>query len=224
MTLVVGSQDWPLPIPIVKNPDNGKWSFDTDAGKDEIVNRRIGRNELDVIEVCKAIVDAEQDYAHSDPDNDGVPEYAQKVISDPGKRNGLYWEAGPNEPQSPLGPLVANAVDEGYSTSPNPSGEPRPYHGYCYHLLSSQGPNATGGAIDYVVNGRMIGGFGVIAYPADYGNSGIMSFIVNHEGIVYQKDLGEDTTRIAKAISAYDPGPGWQRAESAATTRTAEAP
>lgn len=205
--LVVGKDAWPMPVPIVKD-DSGKWYFDTDAGKEEMLNRRIGQNELDVIQVCEAIVDAQQDYAHMDPMGTGIPEYAAKFISDDGKKNGLYWPTKEGETPSPLGPLVADAVEQGYKASPTDA--PRPYHGYYYRMLKSQGPNAKGGALDYVINGRMIGGFGAIAYPADYGNSGIMSFIVNYEGVVYQKDLGAETEKIAKEVQSFDPGEGWK--------------
>jgi hypothetical protein len=214
MLLVVGANDWPLPIPIVLDSDTGKWSFDSEAGREEMLNRRIGRNELDVIQVCQAIVDAQEEYVQRDPDGDDVPEYARKFLSDPGTRDGLYWPTKEGEPLSPLGPLVAEAVDEGYGTASNPTGEPRPYHGYCYRMLTAQGPAADGGAIDYIVNGRMIGGFAVVAYPADYGNSGIMTFMVNHRGIVYQRDLGENTTKIARSMTTFDPSPEWKQVDS----------
>ena len=218
--LSVGANEWPMPIPIVKDDKSGKWYFDTPAGIEEIVNRRIGQNELDVIEVCQAIVDAQRDYAMLDPNQDGVPEYARKIISDPGKRNGLYWETPPGEPSSPLGPLVADAVEEGYSKNRTSDSAPRPYHGYFYRLLTSQGPHASGGALDYEVKGFMIAGFGVVAYPADYGDSGVMSFIVNQDGVVYQKDLGDDTARVAKAMTSFDPGDGWTRVDSTAPARS----
>ena len=208
VTLLVGKDDWPLPIPIVPVKP-GQWRFDIEAGKDEILSRRIGQNELDVIEVCQAFVDAQQEYATSDPNGDGVPEYAQKILSDPGKKNGLYWPTAEGERPSPLGPLVAEAVEEGYSSSAS-KGEPRPYHGYCYRLLKAQGPHAAGGALDYVIRGRMLGGFALMAYPAEYGKSGIMTFIVNHQGVVYQKDLGPDSAKIAKAMQTFDPGAGWE--------------
>lgn len=218
--LSVGANEWPMPIPIVKDGKSGKWYFDTPAGVEEIVNRRIGQNELDVMEVCLAIVDAQRDYTMLDPDQDGVPQYARKIISDPGKRNGLYWETSPSEPSSPLGPLVAGAVEEGYGKNRTANSEPRPYHGYFYHLLTSQGPHAPGGAMDYEVKGFMIAGFGVVAYPADYGDSGIMSFIVNQDGVVYQKDLGDDTARTAEAMTSFDPGPGWTRVDSTTPARS----
>jgi len=216
VTVVVGNDDWPMPVPIVK--DNDKWRFDADAGREEIVNRRIGRNELNVIEVCRAFVDAQQDYALANPNGSAVNEYARQFISDPGKKNGLYWPTADGEAPSPLGPFVAEAVEQGYSAEVNKTDEPRPYHGYCYRMLKSQGPGAPGGsggvggggAMDYIVNGRMIGGFAAVAYPADYGNSGIMTFIVNQQGVVYQKDLGDDTVKIARAMETFDPAGGWQ--------------
>ncbi|HTL29201.1 MAG TPA: DUF2950 domain-containing protein [Tepidisphaeraceae bacterium] len=212
MTLVVGSKDWPMPIPIVKD-DKGKWRFDTLVGKDEILNRRIGRNELDVIQVCQAIVDAQREYAQRDPEKTGLPVYADRIISEPGKHNGLYWETGPNEQESPLGPLVAAAVGEGYGKQKSAGEARRPYHGYYYRLLKEQGPNAAGGARSYVVNDKLLAGFGVVAYPADYGNSGIMTFIVNQDGVVYQRDFGDDTASVAGKMTAFDPGPQWKRVD-----------
>lgn len=217
MTLQVGPDGWPLPIPIVQDESTGKWWFDTDAGRDEVIARRVGRNELDVIEVCKAIVDAQGEYAQADRNGDGIAEYAQKFISEKGLRNGLYWEAGPGEPESPLGPLVADAAEEGYATSANPSTEPRPYHGYCYRMLTAQGANAPGGQASYLADGKMTGGFAVVAHPADYGNSGITTFIVSHHGVIYQKDLGPDSERLARGMQAFDPGPGWEPAGLAPT-------
>lgn len=222
MTLEVGPEGWPLPIPVVQDASTGNWRFDTDAGMDEIINRRIGRNELNVIEVCRAIADAQQDYAAMDPDGDGIAEYARSIISSEGKRDGLYWPTGEGEAASPLGPLVAEAVEEGYSATSG-GGEPRPYHGYCYRLLHAQGPNAAGGAMDYVISGRMIGGFAAVAYPADYGSSGIMTFMVDRQGVVYQKDLGPDTERVARAMKAFDPGPGWQVVPKETTAAAAPA-
>ncbi|HEX4796094.1 MAG TPA: DUF2950 domain-containing protein [Humisphaera sp.] len=207
-TLVVGDNDWPMPIPLVKD-EKGKWHFDTAAGKEELINRRVGRNELDVIKVCQAIVDAQRDYTAAKSTAGGTPEYAQKFMSDAGQKNGLYWQTADGEPASPLGPLVAEAVEQGYSSTQSASGEPRPYHGYYYRMLKSQGPNAPGGAMDYMANGKLIAGFGVVAYPADYGNSGIMTFITNRLGIVYQKDLGPDTEKLAKAMESFDPDTGW---------------
>ena len=208
VTLVVGNKDWPCPIPIVKDDQTGNWYLDADAGEEEILNRRIGRNELDVIQVCQAIADAQQEYATRDPQGAGVPEYAQKFVSDPGKKNGLYWPTSDSEQPSPLGPLVASAVKEGYTTEKT---GPKPYHGYYFRMLKAQGPSAPGGAEDYLVDGKLIGGFAVLAYPAEYGNSGVMTFMMDHNGVVYQKDLGPSTDKTAPSITAFDPGPGWQK-------------
>ncbi len=208
-TLVVGDDDWPLPIPMVRT--NGSWKFDAEAGKDEILARRIGRNELSTIEVCHAIVDAQRDYAGRGLYGDGSGAYAQKFLSDAGQSNGLYWEARPGEPESPLGPFIAEAVAEGYGEGGKPaSGEPRPYHGYCYRMLTSQGSSAPGGARSYLEQGRMTGGFAAVAWPAEYENSGIMTFIVNGAGVVFQKDLGPDTAKVAGAMTSFDPGDGWE--------------
>lgn len=210
MTLVVGNNDWPSPIPVVQDRKTHKWYLDAEAGEDEILNRRIGRNELDVIQVCQAIADAQQEYAERDPEKAGVPEYAQKFLSDPGKKNGLYWPTAEGEQPSPLGSLVADAVAEGYSTTKDSTG-PKPYQGYFFHMLKSQGANAPGGAQDYIVNGQMLGGFAALAYPAQYGNSGIMTFMVDSHGNVYQKDLGPDTGKLAPAITSFDPTSDWQK-------------
>lgn len=207
MTLEVGRDGWPMPIPIVRK--RGAWRFDTRSGRDEIVNRRIGRNELAAIQVCLAIVDAQREYAMRDSDGHGLRGYAQRFVSDAGKKNGLYWEAASNETPSPLGSLVATASEEGYTSARTETGEPRAYHGYHYHMLTSQGPNAAGGKRDYVVNGNMTEGFAVVAWPAEYGNSGVMTFLVNHNGVVFQRDLGRNTERTAKAMSAFDPDEGW---------------
>lgn len=205
--LEVGSDPWPLPIPLVEG--RGGWRFDTQAGKEEVLNRRIGRNELSVQEVCLALVDAQREYSSTDRNGDGVPEYAQKLISDPGQRNGLYWEAEEGEPESPMGPLVAGAAAEGYGGN-RQSGERRPYHGYYYKLLTSQGRYAPGGARDYMKDGRLIDGFAVLAWPAEYGNSGIMTFMVSHHGVVYEQDLGRRTSAIAESINTFDPDPDWR--------------
>src|SRR5262245_26035381 len=204
--LVVGKQDWPFPIPLVKKGD--RWVFDTDKGKQEILNRRIGENELDTIQVILAVVDAEREYAMKDRNRDGLLDYAQKFVSDPGKRNGLYWEAKQGEPQSPLGPLVEEARSQGYRGKLTST--PKPYHGYHFRILTAQGKDAPGGAYSYFVKGRMIGGFAVVAYPAEYGNSGIMTFIVNHEGKVFQKSLGPNTAAIAKGMKEYNPDKTWR--------------
>ena len=208
--LHVGNQDWPFPIPIVKAGEG--WRFDTQEGKEEILNRRIGRNELNAIQVCLAYVDAQREYAQEKRERRGLPEYAQRFVSEKGKMNGLYWEAKEGEEQSPLGPLMAKAVKEGY-TGKKSDGKRVPYHGYYYRILKSQGKNAPGGEYDYVIKGKMIGGFGLVAYPAEYGNSGIMTLMVNHEGIVYQKDLGKDTEKIAMAMKQFDPDKTWKKVE-----------
>lgn len=209
MTLCVGEIDWPMPIPIIRSGD--VWIFDTPAGLEEILNRRIGKNELSTIQVCLAYCDAQCEYGIKDRDGDGVLEYAQKFRSSPGKQDGLYWKAGEGEPQSPLGEFAAQAVKEGYGGNPEAEG-PRPYHGYFYRILKSQGASAPAGAHDYMVRDDMVGGFALVAYPSEYGNSGVMSFIVNYEGKVFQKDLGEETSKVAEAMTKFDPDPSWQPA------------
>jgi len=211
--LQVGKDDWPLPIPIVKKGSN--WYFDTKAGKEEILNRRIGRNELRVIEVMQAYVGAQREYAGKDWDGDGAYAYAQKFASTPGKKDGLYWEAKEGEEASPSGPFVAKATQEGYTRRAK-TDKPSPFHGYYYRILTSQGKYAPGGAYDYVVKGNMILGFGLVAYPAKYGSSGIMTFVVNQEGVVYQKDLGRNTAKVAAAMKKYDPDKTWVKVEQTA--------
>jgi hypothetical protein len=208
--LHVGNGDWPFPIPVVKKGEY--WLFDTVAGREEILNRRIGRNELNAIQVCLAYVDAQREYVLKDRDGDKLLEYAQRFISRKGEKNGLYWEVKEGEAQSPLGPLVAKAATEGYSGK-RPVGRRSPYHGYYYKILKAQGKNAPGGEYDYVFKGKMIGGFALVAYPADYGNSGIMTFIVNHDGVVYQKDLGKNTESMAVAMKKFDPDKTWKKVE-----------
>ena len=206
----VGDRDWPFPIPVVKEGES--WFFDTKAGKQEVLNRRIGRNELNTIQVCLAYADAQREYALKSRDRGGLLEYAQKFVSEKDKKDGLYWEAKEGEEQSPLGPLAAKATREGYMRKK--SGEkPSPYHGYYYKILKAQGENAPGGAYDYVVKGKMIGGFALVASPAEYGNSGVMTFMVSHEGVVYQKDLGKETEKIVGAIKKYDPDKTWKKVE-----------
>ena len=206
MTLFVGPQDWPFPVPIISTDDG--YVFNTLVGKEEILNRRIGRNELSTVQVCLAIVDAEREYVEMRPTGSALPVYASRIVSNPGTKDGLYWPTAEGEPESPLGPLVAQATSEGYGQTPA-ADRPQPYHGYKYRLLTRQGEHATGGALDYSVNGQLIGGFAVVAYPADYGNSGITTFITNHDGIVYQQDLGPDTESIAGKMTEFDPGSGW---------------
>jgi DUF2950 family protein len=208
--LQVGKEDWPLPIPIRKK--GSAWSFDVKAGKDELLSRRIGRNELNVIELLQAYVDAQREYAARDWDGDGVYPFAQKFRSTPGKKDGLYWNAGEGEEASPFGPLAARAAREGYTKTAK-SGEKIPLHGYYFKILKAQGKHAPGGAYDYVVKGNMILGFGLVAYPAKYESSGIMTFIVNQEGVVYQKDLGRETAKAAEAMKRYDPDPAWRKGE-----------
>jgi len=202
-TLYVGAENWPVPIPVVER--DRSWYFDTAAGKREILYRRIGRNEISTIRVCQELVAAEKDY-HSTQH-----EYAQKIFSDDGKHNGLYWKAAESEPQSPIGPLVASAVAEGYAKGQN--GTPTPYRGYYYHILTGQGKNSPGGPMSYMAGGKMTRGFAFVAYPAEYRSSGVMTFIVNEDGVVYQKDLGWKTETLAKAMKEYNPGSGWQKAE-----------
>jgi len=208
--LSVGNADWPSPIPIVKK--DGLWRFDAEAGKEELLARRIGRNELSAIKACLAYVDAQREYALKDRDGDGLLEYAQKFRSDPGKKNGLYWEVKAGEGQSPLGPLFAAAQEKGY-TGKAAGGNPVPYYGYYYRILYGQGKNAQGGAYDYMVKGNMIGGFALVAYPAKYASSGVMTFIVNHDGVVYQKDLGRNTEKAAKGMKLFDPDSSWKKVE-----------
>lgn len=209
VVLTIGNDDYPFPIPIVKK---GKvWRFDTRAGKDEILNRRIGRNELAVIDVLHAYVDAQREFVSQDRDGDAVLEFAQKFRSTPGKKDGLYWEAKEGMEESPFGPLVAKADREGYAKSK--TDDITPYHGYFFKILKAQGENAEGGAFDYVVNGNMVLGFAMVAYPAQYGSSGIMTFIVNHGGVVYEKDLGPKTVKLAKSMKLFDPDKTWKKAE-----------
>ena len=208
--LRLGNRDWPFAIPVVKEGES--WFFDTKAGKQEILNRRIGRNELSTIQVCLAYVDAQREYALKSRDRGSLLEYAHKFVSEKEKKDGLCWEVKEGEEESPLGPLAAKAAREGYTRKK--SGEkPSPYHGYYYKILKAQGEKAPGGAYDYVVKGKMIGGFALVAYPAEYGNSGVMTFVVNHEGVVYQKDLGKETEKIVSALKKYDPDKTWKKVE-----------
>jgi len=213
IVLHIGTDDWSLPIPIMKK--NNTWVFDTKAGKEEILNRRIGRNELNVIEVLHAYVDAQREYASKDCKGGGVVEFAQKFISTKGKHDGLYWETKEGEEMSPLGPLVAQAAKEGYAKK-DKGITLSPFHGYYYKILKGQGKHATGGAYDYVVKGKMILGFALVAYPAQYGNSGVMTVMVNQEGIIYEKNLGKNTERIANAMKKFDPDKTWKKVEETA--------
>jgi hypothetical protein len=211
VTLDTGADDWPFPIPLVKDKDG--WRFDTEAGEEEILNRRIGRNELSAIEACQAYVDAQREYYALSPQNDPVLQYAQKLASKAGKRDGLYWETTEEEKPSPLGPLIADARGEGYSKAGRGGGEP--YHGYLYRILTAQGSHAPGGAYSYLAHGKMIGGFALVAYPAEWDNSGVMTFIVNQDGVVYQKDLGPKTDALARAMTTYDPDDTWTAVDDA---------
>jgi hypothetical protein len=203
-TLCIGASRWPFPIPLVK--DGKRWRFDTAAGRGEILNRRVGRNELTAIEALHTIVEAERDYVSRRVSQPGaLPEYAAKLISDPRRNDGLYWPAVQGQEPSPLEDLVSSAAAEGYDIRPD-----QPYHGYYYRFLKSQGASATGGAYDYEVNGKLIGGFAVIARPATYGNSGVMSFIVNQDGTIYQSDLGPQTETLADQIQRFDPDSRWK--------------
>jgi hypothetical protein len=204
--LSVGNQDWPLPIPIVKR--SGKWFFDSKAGHDEILYRRIGANELNAIQVCRGFVEAQLEYASSIHDDSGINQYAQKLISTPGKQDGLFWENADGTPGGPITKNIAKAIEEGYSLSPGSA-----YSGYYFRLLKGQGPAAPMGELDYIIKGMMIGGFALIAVPAEYGVTGIQTFIVSHNGIVYQKDLGPDSVNIAKQIERYNPDKTWTRTE-----------
>jgi hypothetical protein len=205
VVLILGKDDYPFPIPLVAA--KGAWHFDTAAGAEEILDRRIGQNELAAIQVLKAYVDAQREYAEVDRDGRGV-QYAQRLLSSEGKQDGLYWPTAENAPESPFGPLIAEARAEGYRKT---SHNPEPYHGYLFRVLTAQGKNAAGGERDYVVNGRMLGGFGLIAVPAEYGNSGVKTFVVNQDGVVFEKDLGDESAEKAAAIVKFDPDAGWAK-------------
>jgi hypothetical protein len=203
-TLYIGAENWPTPIPLVNHGDS--WYFDTEAGKKEILYRRIGQNEISTIRVCQELVAAQKEY-YSAQHN----EYAQTIFSDEGQHNGLYWKAADGAPESPIGPLVAAAVAEGHAKGQ--AGAPTPYQGYYFHILTRQGKDGPSGARSYVVNGKMTGGFAFVAYPAEYRSSGVMTFIVNEDGIVYEKDLGKKTAVVAKSMKEYKPNSSWQEAE-----------
>jgi hypothetical protein len=205
MVLHIGADNWTMPIPIIKKGTT--WLFDIDKGKEEILNRRIGRNELHVIEVLYAYVDAQHEYASKDCRGGGKVEFAQKLISTEGNRDGLYWEAKEGEEESPFGPLIAQATREGYNKKSRLS----PFHGYYFKILKGQGKHAEGGSYNYLVKGKMILGFAIVAYPAEYGNSGVMTFMVNQEGTIYEKNLGKNTRRIAETIKIFDPDKTWTK-------------
>lgn len=207
MVLQVGTDEWPLPIPIVKK--NGRWYWDGGTAAEEIVYRRIGRNELNAMEACRGVVEAQHEYAAEGRDGQPAGMYAQKLISDAGRRNGLYWPVGPDESPSPAGPLLAKAASENYAYA----GTPTPYHGYFYRLLTAQGPDAPGGAKSYLVEGGLVGGFALVAYPAEYRQSGVMTFLVGQDGVIYEKDLGPKTAELAQQIKDYNPDSSWTPAE-----------
>jgi len=202
-----GKDECSFPIPIVRSGQ--EWIFSTEEGKQEILNRRIGKNEFSTIDVVQSYVQAQREYASKDRDGSGVKQYAQRFVSHAGKKDGLIWQAEAGQESSPLGPLFAKASDEGY-TPRKPGENHKPYHGYYFRILESQGSKAPGGELDYIINGKMTAGFGLLAYPAEYGVSGIMTFMVNQQGIVYEKDLGPKTEEFAKAVKKYDPDETWK--------------
>jgi len=203
----IGKDNWPFPIPLTRLPD-GKWFFDTEVGKQEILARRIGANELETIKVCRAYVEAQREYASVDREGDGVLKYAQHFMSKNGK-DGLYWEAGPGEEESPFGQWLAQATLEGYTPGQKDSSGPQPYQGYFYRTLTRQGPDAPGGRYDYIINGNMIAGFALVTCPSEYGISGVMTFIISHQGKLYQKDLGPKTIDIVRCMKEYNPDSSW---------------
>lgn len=208
VVIQVGKDEWPFPIPLVKT--GSEWSFDARAGQEELLARRIGRNELSAIQVSLAIVDAQREYWRRNPQNAPILQYARKINSTQGQRDGLYWKGKPDEDPSPLGPLVAEAQRQGYAGQGG-GGKPVPYHGYYFRLLTAQGPDAPGGAYDYLVRGQMMGGFALVAYPAQWRASGVMTFIVNHDGVVYEKNLGPKTTAVAEAMKRFNPDSTWRK-------------
>jgi len=208
-TLYVGAEQWPFPVALRKDGD--QWSFDTDAARDEILFRRIGRNELTAIEIARSYIRAQYEYFAMDQDDDGVLEFAQHVLSSAGERDGLYYAVAEGEPESPFGPAIAVASAEGYSyADTGRTADPEPYYGYYFKVLTRQGAAAPGGAFDYVIIGNMVAGFGMIAFPADYGVSGVMSFLVGRNGEIYERDLGTATSSIAAEIEEFDPTPEWR--------------
>ncbi|HTX49682.1 MAG TPA: DUF2950 domain-containing protein [Caulobacteraceae bacterium] len=209
--LVIGNDEWPYPIPLVRQGSG--WRFDVKAGAEQILDRRIGRDELNAIAVSRAYVVAQREYAAEDPMHSGLHEYAQQVASSDGRRDGLYWPVAAGDRQSPLGPLVATAEAKGYPAPPATAGGRSPFEGYDFRILTRQGPQAPGGAKSYVVNGHMTGGFALVAYPDKWGDSGVMTFLVNQNGIVFEKNLGPDTASAAREISAYDPDRSWKIAQ-----------
>jgi Protein of unknown function (DUF2950) len=206
--LYLGADNWPFPIPLVKSGDG--WKFDTEAGKRELLFRRIGRNELFTIDVLADLADAQEEYASEIRDGGSVKQFAQKIQSAPGKHDGLYWKVSAGEEESPIGPLIADATEEGYETG---AAAPIPFHGYYYRILSGQGKNAPGGAKDYMVDGKMTQGFAFLAYPATYRASGVMTFMINQDGVIVQKDLGTDTAKLANQITEYNPDESWEEVD-----------
>ena len=204
-TLYIGAENWPAPIPLVHK--GNVWYFDTEAGTREILYRRVGRNEVTTIRVCQELVAAQKDYASQNHN-----EYAQRFFSDEGQHNGLYWKAAAGAPQSPIGPLIAAAVKEGYANIPE--GGATPFHGYYFHILTAQGHHAPGGSKNYIVRGKMTGGFAFVAYPAEYRSSGVMTFIVGSNGVVYEKDLGKNTEALVKAMTKFNPDSSWHKSET----------
>ena len=205
--MIIGAENFPFPIPLARR--GAAWQFDTAAGRLEILYRRIGRNELAAIQSCLAYVDAQNEYADKNRAGAGGATYAQRIVSRSGKKDGLYWPAAPGEEESPLGELIAQATTEGYATG----GDRIPFHGYYFRILTRQGPMAAGGEVDYVVRGKMIGGFALVAYPAEYGNSGVMTFVVNYAGAVFQKDLGERTAKLAERMTSFNPDQTWKKVD-----------
>lgn len=216
--LQTGKDEWPLPIPLVQTAEG--WRFDTEAGEEEILNRRVGRNELAAIQTALAFVDAQREYYDLNPQGEKLPPYAQVLASAKGKKDGLYWDTAEGEQPSPLGEAFASARAEGYRPG---EGKPIPFHGYYFRILKAQGPNAPGGKYDYVVKGKMIGGFALVAYPAEYDVSGVMTFVVNHDGVVFEKDLGPKTTKLAQAMKTFDPDESWRKVDPDAKAAGAQA-
>ncbi len=208
-TLYVGAENWPMPIPIVKN-SSGAWYFNTEAGMKEVLFRRVGTNENDAIDVLHTLAAAQLEYGSVVQDGDKAKHYASKFVSDEGKHNGLYWKTSENEPPSPIGPLLVDAAGQGYDIQ---QGKQTPFHGYYYRMLTAQGAAAKGGAHSYLVNGELVRGFAFVAYPAEYRNSGVMTFVVNQDGVVYEKDLGQDTEKIAAGMSDYNPDKTWAKVD-----------
>ncbi len=205
-TIYIGRDQWPFPIEIVSA--DGQWHFDAESAREEVLLRRIGQNELDVIDLMQGYVRAQALYRSENPDGDGLPSFASAVLSSPDRRDGLYWPSEPGEPESPIGDFMARAAADGYQLD-GADVEPEPYLGYYYRVLQKQGPHAPGGALDYMANGQMVAGHALLAFPSAYGDSGVMSFMVGEAGIVYEADLGEETLDVAGAIDSFDPGDGW---------------